>query len=143
MNRSVLFDSPFLLGFEHTRGLIERAAKAAAESYPPYNVEDRGDGGIRITLAVAGFTPDQLEVSVEDRQLTVAGRREDGAGRDAGRGDAFLHRGIAARGFIRSFVLADGMVVEEASLEHGLLHIDLNRPEPEKRVVKVPIRTRA
>jgi HSP20 family molecular chaperone IbpA len=146
MNRSVLFDSPFLLGFEHTRSLIERAAKAAAESYPPYNVEDRGDGGIRITLAVAGFSPDQLEVSVEDRQLTVAGRREDGAGRtngDAGRGDAFLHRGIAARGFIRSFVLADGMVVEEASLEHGLLHIDLNRPEPQKRVVKVPIRSRA
>jgi HSP20 family molecular chaperone IbpA len=145
MNRSVLFDSPFLLGFEHTRGLIERAAKAAAESYPPYNVEDRGDGGIRITLAVAGFTPDQLEVSVEDRQLTVAGRREDGAGRtgDAGRGDAFLHRGIAARGFIRSFVLADGMVVDEASLEHGLLHIDLSRPEPEKRVTRVPIRTRA
>jgi HSP20 family molecular chaperone IbpA len=146
MNRSVLFDSPFLLGFEHTRSLIERAAKAAAESYPPYNVEDRGDGGIRITLAVAGFTPEQLEVSVEDRQLTVVGRREDGAGRtngDVGRGDAFLHRGIAARGFIRSFVLADGMVVDEASLEHGLLHIDLNRPEPEKRVVKVPIRTRA
>ncbi|HEX2816626.1 MAG TPA: Hsp20 family protein [Phenylobacterium sp.] len=140
MNRSVLFDSPFLLGFEHTRGLIERAAKAAAESYPPYNVEDRGDGEIRITLAVAGFTPDQLEVSVEDRQLTVAGRREDSAGRPE---DAFLHRGIAARGFIRSFVLADGMVVEEASLEHGLLHIDLSRPEPEKRVLKVPIRTRA
>ena len=145
MNRSVLFDSPFLLGFEHTRSLIERAAKAAAESYPPYNVEDRGDGGIRITLAVAGFTPEQLEVSVEDRQLTVVGRREEGAGRngDAARGDAFLHRGIAARGFIRSFVLADGMVVDEASLEHGLLHIDLNRPEPEKRVVKVPIRSRA
>ena len=151
MNRSVLFDSPFLLGFEHTRGLIERAAKAAAESYPPYNVEDRGDGEIRITLAVAGFSPDQLEVSVEDRQLTVAGRREDGAatrplntaGGDTGRGDAFLHRGIAARGFIRSFVLADGMVVEDASLEHGLLHIDLSRPASERRVLKVPIRTRA
>src|SRR5450432_641981 len=145
MNRSVLFDSPFLLGFEHTRSLIERAAKAAAESYPPYNVEDRGDGEIRITLAVAGFTPDQLEVSVEDRQLTVAGRREDGAARtpNADRGDAFLHRGIAARGFIRSFVLADGMVVQEASLEHGLLHIDLARPEPERRVLKVPIRTRS
>ena len=140
MNRSVLFDSPFLLGFEHTRSLIERAAKAAAESYPPYNVEDRGDGGIRITLAVAGFTPDQLEVSVEDRQLTVAGRRD---GADARPEDAFLHRGIAARGFIRSFVLADGMAVEEASLEHGLLHIDLARPEPEKRVLRVPIRTRA
>jgi HSP20 family molecular chaperone IbpA len=133
------------LGFEHTRNLIERAAKAAAESYPPYNVEDRGDGGIRISLAVAGFSPDQLEVSVEDRQLTIAGRRDDNSARagDKGRGDAFLHRGIAARGFIRSFVLADGMVVEEASLEHGLLHIDLSRPEPEKRVLKVPIRTRA
>jgi HSP20 family molecular chaperone IbpA len=139
MNRSVLFDSPFLLGFEHTRSLIERAAKAAAESYPPYNVEDRGDGGIRITLAVAGFSPDQLEVTVEDRQLTVAGRRDDNAARPE---DAFLHRGIAARGFIRSFVLADGMVVEEASLEHGLLHIDLARPEPEKRLLKVPIQVR-
>ena len=140
MNRSVLFDSPFLLGFEHTRSLIERAQKAAAESYPPYNVEDRGDGGIRITLAVAGFSPDQLEVTVEDRQLTVAGRRDDNTARPE---DAFLHRGIAARGFIRSFVLADGMVVVEARLEHGLLHIDLCRPAPEKRVLKVPIRTGA
>ena len=148
MNRSILFDSPFLLGFEHTRGLIERAAKAAAESYPPYNVEDRGDGGLRITLAVAGFAPDQLEVTVEDRQLTIAGRREggrrEGARREGGTAppeDAFLHRGIAARGFIRSFVLADGMAVEAASLEHGLLHIDLARPEPERRVLKVPIRS--
>jgi HSP20 family molecular chaperone IbpA len=140
MNRSVLFDSPFLLGFEHTRSLIERAAKAAAESYPPYNVEGRGDGDIRITLAVAGFSPDQLEVTVEDRQLTVMGRRDGNAATPE---DSYLHRGIAARGFIRSFVLADGMVVEEASLEHGLLHIDLARPEPEKRVLKVPIRTRA
>ena len=137
MNRSIFFDSPFLLGFEHTRSLVERAAKAAAESYPPYNVEDRGDGGIRITLAVAGFTPDQLEVTVEDRQLVVAGRRDGQSGRPE---EAFLHRGIAARGFIRSFVLADGMVVEGAALEHGLLHIDLARPEPERRIVKVPIR---
>ena len=125
MNRSVLFDSPFLLGFEHTRSLVERAAKAAAESYPPYNVEDRGDGGIRITLAVAGFSPDQLEVNVEDRQLTVMGKRDGNAGRPE---DAFLHRGIAARGFIRSFVLADGIGVNETSHEHGLLHIDLARP---------------
>ena len=138
MNLSIIFDSPFLLGFEHTRSLIERAAKAAAESYPPYNVEDRGDGGLRITLAVAGFSPDQLEVTIEDRQLVVAGRRDGNAARPE---DAFLHRGIAARGFIRSFVLADGMEVEGALLEHGLLHIDLARPEPEKRVVKVPIRT--
>jgi HSP20 family molecular chaperone IbpA len=143
MNRSVLFDSPFLLGFEHTRSLIERAQKAAAESYPPYNVEDRGGpdhlGGIRITLAVAGFSPDQLEVIVEDRQLTVLGRRDDNVARPE---DAFLHRGIAARGFIRSFVLADGMVVEEASLEHGLLHIDLSRPEPEKRTLRIPIKAK-
>jgi len=138
MNRSILFDSPFLLGFEHTRNLIERAAKAAAESYPPYNVEDRGDGNLRITLAVAGFTPEQLSVTVEDRQLTIQGRRD---GDPAKSDEAFLHRGIAARGFIRSFVLADGMVVESASLAHGLLHIDLARPEPEKRITAVPIRT--
>ena len=137
MTRTLLFDSPFLLGFEHTRSLIERAAKAAAESYPPYNVEDLGDGALRITLAVAGFGPDQLEVTVEDRQLVVAGRRDGAAARPE---DAYLHRGIAARGFIRSFVLADGMVVNGATLEHGLLHIDLARPEPEKRIVKVPIR---
>ena len=137
MNRSILFDSPFLLGFEHTRTLIERAAKAAAESYPPYNVEDIGEGAIRITLAVAGFTPDQLAVTVEDRHLGVAGKRDE-AGQRAQ--DAFLHRGIAARGFLRSFVLADGMAVEAATLEHGLLHIDLIRPEPEKRVQSIPIR---
>ncbi|MFN3512324.1 MAG: Hsp20 family protein [Phenylobacterium sp.] len=135
MNRSMVFDSPFLLGFDHTRSLIERAAKAAAESYPPYNVEDRGAGALRITLAVAGFTPDQLQVTLEDRQLIVAGKRE-GAGEEA-----YLHRGIAARGFVRSFVLADGMVVSGASLEHGLLHIDLERPEPERRVQRIPIRT--
>jgi len=137
MNRSILFDSPFLLGFEHTRALVERAAKAAAESYPPYNVEDRGDGGIRITLAVAGFAPDQLEITVEDRQLVVAGKR-DGGGKSE---EAFLHRGIAARGFVRTFVLADGMEVDGAILEHGLLHIDLARPAPEMRIVKVPIRS--
>jgi HSP20 family molecular chaperone IbpA len=139
MNRSLIFDSPFLLGFEHTRSLIERAAKAAAESYPPYNVEDRGEGGLRITLAVAGFSPDQLSVTVEDRQLVLAGKRE---GHAAGKSeDAYLHRGIAARAFVRSFVLADGMVVDQATLEHGLLHIDLVRPEPEKQVQSIPIRT--
>src|SRR5580693_4083272 len=91
MNRTILFDSPFLLGFEHTRSLIERAAKAAAESYPPDNVEDAGDGRLRISLAVAGFSPDQLHVVVEDNQLTVAGRK-DGDGKDAD-DRAFLHRG--------------------------------------------------
>jgi HSP20 family molecular chaperone IbpA len=134
MNRPVLFDSPFLLGFEHTRMLIERAAKAAAESYPPYNVESLDDFRVRITLAVAGFAPDQLSVSVEDRQLVIAGKRD-------GEERAFLHRGIAARGFVRSFVLADGMEVEGASLEHGLLHVDVVRPEPARAVKQIPIRT--
>jgi len=137
MNRQVVFDSPFLLGFEHTRNLIERAAKAAAESYPPYNVEDKGEGALRITLAVAGFTPDSLHVTVEDRQLTIAGRREDAARSE----DAYLHRGIAARGFIRSFVLADGVEVDKALLEHGLLHIDLSRPEADRLVKRIPIQT--
>ncbi|MES2342736.1 MAG: Hsp20 family protein [Pseudomonadota bacterium] len=137
MTRSIVFDSPFLLGFEHTRSLIERAAKAAAESYPPYNVEERAGGGLRITLAVAGFTPDTLQVTMEDRQLVVAGKRED-AGKAE---DAYLHRGIAARGFIRSFVLADGVEVEKALLEHGLLHIDLARPEPDKLIKRIPIET--
>ena len=137
MNRSIVFDSPFLLGFEHTRSLIERAAKAAAESYPPYNVEERPGGGLRITLAVAGFTPDTLQVTMEDRQLVVAGKRDDGGKAE----DAYLHRGIAARGFVRSFVLADGVEVESALLEHGLLHIDLDRPEPDKLIKRIPIQT--
>ncbi len=138
MNRTILFDSPFLLGFEHTRALIERAAKAASESYPPYNVEDAGEGRVRITLAVAGFPPEQLHVVVEDNQLTVAGRRD---GEAQGADDrAFLHRGIAARGFLRTFVLADGMEVADAVLEHGLLHIDLVQPEPARRTKRIPIR---
>ena len=138
MNRSILFDSPFLLGFDRTRVLVERAAKAAAESYPPYNVEDAGDGRLRITLAVAGFAPDQLSVTVEDNQLVVSGKRDGEAGNGEER--AYLHRSIAARGFLRSFVLADGMEVEAAVLEHGLLHIDLLQKEPEKLVKRIPIR---
>ena len=136
MNRTLLFDSPFLLGFDHTRALIERAAKAAAEGYPPYNVEELGDGRVRITLAVAGFTPAQLEVTLEDNQLNIAGKRDGAEGERA-----FLHRGIAARGFLRSFILADGMEVEGAELEHGLLHISLFRPEPQRKVKQIPIRT--
>ncbi|MBA3810602.1 MAG: Hsp20 family protein [Caulobacteraceae bacterium] len=139
MDRLLVFDSPFLLGFEHTRALIERAAKAAAEGYPPYNVEDTADGKVRITLAVAGFAPDQLAVTVENRQLTVIGKR--GPQADPAQDRAFLHRGIAARGFTRSFVLADGMEVEGAVLEHGLLHIDASRPRPSQVVRNVPIRT--
>jgi HSP20 family molecular chaperone IbpA len=139
MNRTILFDSPFLLGFEHTRNLIERAAKAAGDGYPPYNVEDAGEGRVRITLAVAGFTPEQLSVSLDDRQLTVSGKREAEAGQGVDK--AYLHRGIAARSFVRSFVLAPGMEVEGALLEHGLLHVDLYRPEPVTQVKQIPIRT--
>jgi HSP20 family molecular chaperone IbpA len=132
--RTLVFDSPFLLGFEHTRSLIERAAKSATEGYPPYNVEQTGDDRIRISLAVAGFSPDQLHVTVEDRQLVIAGRRE-------GEDRAYLHRGIAARGFLRTFILADGMEVEGATLEHGLLHVDVMRPEPERTVKHISIKT--
>ena len=136
MSRSVIVDSPFLLGFEHTRSLIDRAAKIAAEGYPPYNVEAIGDDAVRITLAVAGFSPEQLSVTLEGRQLTIAGRRPGDASQDA----AYLHRGIAARGFTRAFVLADGLEVEGASVEHGLLHVDLKRPEAAQTIRQIPIR---
>lgn len=136
--RTLLFDSPFLLGFEHTRNQIERAAKVANEGYPPYNVEAQDTGTVRISLAVAGFSPDQLELLLEGRQLTIIGRREaQGETQDR----AYLHRGIAARGFVKAFVLADGMEVSDALLEHGLLHIDLFRPEPVNQVQKIPIRS--
>jgi len=138
MNRTLLFDSPFLLGFDHTRALIERAAKAAGEGYPPYHVEELESGGVRISLAVAGFTAAQLEVTLEDSQLNIVGRRDGGEGERA-----YLHRGIAARGFVRSFILADGLEVGGALLEHGLLHIDLFRPEPQRKVKQIPIRTAA
>ncbi len=140
MNRTLLFDSPFLLGFERTRLLVERAAKAAAESYPPYNVEETGEDRLRISLAVAGFSPDQLSVVVESNQLVVSGKREGEI--KAGEGErAYLHRGIAARSFLRSFVLAEGMEVEGAVLEHGLLHIDLLQLEPTKQVKRIPIKS--
>ena len=136
--RTLVFDGPYLLGFEHTRALIERVAKAATESYPPYNVEQLDDERIRISLAVAGFSAEQLTVALEDKQLIVTGRR-DGEASEVSAG-AFLHRGIAARGFIRNFVLADGMEVEGAVLEHGLLNIDVVRPEPERQIKHIPIR---
>lgn len=137
--RTILFDSPFLLGFDQTRALIDRAAKAANDSYPPYNVEQRGETEVRISLAVAGFTPDDLSVTLEGRQLTIAGKREPSG---EGEGEqAFLHRGIAARGFVRSFVLADGLEVEGATLEHGLLHVDMKRPDQAQAARRIPIRS--
>lgn len=135
--RTILFDSPFLLGFDHTRALIDRAARAATDSYPPYNVEQRGEHSVRITLAVAGFGPDDLAITLEGRQLTIAGKREPSGKAD----QAFLHRGIAGRGFVRSFVLADGLEIDEAKLEHGLLHVDMSRPEDLPTARRIPIAT--
>lgn len=133
--RTILFDSPFLLGFDHTRALIDRAARAAADSYPPYNVEQIGQHAVRISLAVAGFGPDDLAITLEGRQLIIAGKREAADPE----GQAFLHRGIAGRGFVRSFVLADGLDVDLARLEHGLLHVDLSRPEDLPAIRRIPI----
>lgn len=135
MSRLPPFDNPLLLGFEPTRALIERAARTVVETYPPYNVEDLGEGGVRIILAVAGFAANQLEIAVEANQLTVTGRREAEEER------AFLHRGIAARGFVRGFVLADGMEVGKAWLDHGLLHIEATRPKPRDGVRRIAIQT--
>jgi HSP20 family molecular chaperone IbpA len=135
MNRHTTFGSPYLLGFEHLERLLERTAHTAGESYPPYNIEASEDGGIRITLAVAGFSKEELSVTEEDRQLVVRGRQADAEGK------TFLHRGIAARQFLRSFVLADGIEVTAAALENGLLKIDLARKQVQPSVRVVDIKT--
>jgi HSP20 family molecular chaperone IbpA len=137
MNRNVYFNSPFLLGFEHLDRLLERTAKAAGDGYPPYNIEQAADDRLRITLAVAGFSPDELSVTVEDRQLFIKGKQNDSTDRN------FLHRGIAARQFQRSFVLAEGIEVTGAELSNGLLTVELKRPKPESVVRNVEIRTGA
>jgi HSP20 family molecular chaperone IbpA len=136
MNRSATFNSPFLLGFEHLERLLERTAKSSGDGYPPYNIEQHGPDRLRITLAVAGFAPEDLSVTIEDKQLVIRGKQADGEARD------FLHRGIAARQFQRSFVLADGIEVTGAELEHGLLAIELTRPETESVIRKIAIRSK-
>jgi HSP20 family molecular chaperone IbpA len=130
--------SPFLLGFDEIERELDRVTKAA-DGYPPYNIErlsrdDRDPERLRITLAVAGFTLDQLEVSVEENQLVIRGRQTDDKTRK------FIHRGIAARQFQRTFVLADGMEVLRADLKNGLLSIDLARPEPARIVRAISIK---
>jgi len=135
MTRNAYFNSPFLLGFEHLDRLLERTAKAAGDGYPPYNIEQSSDDSLRITLAVAGFAPDELHVTVEDRQLVIKGKQSDAADR------TFLHRGIAARQFQRSFVLAEGIEVTGADLRNGLLTVELTRPKAEPTVKTVEIRT--
>lgn len=137
MPRAPLFSSPLLLGFEGIEQLLERASKNA-EGYPPYNIErlatdEEEPARLRITLAVAGFADNEIEVTVEDNELSVSGRQEDDSDRD------YLHRGIAARQFQRKFVLADGMEVAGAELKDGLLTIDLVRLEPERKIKRIPI----
>ena len=125
---------PYLLGFDQLERLVERTAKAGSEGYPPFNIEQSGENAYRITLAVAGFREEDLAITVEDRQLLVRGRQGE---EDAGR--IYLHRGIAARAFQRSFVLAEGVEVAGAALENGLLHIDLKRAVPEPVVQTIRI----
>ena len=133
MNRTLL-NSPLLLGFEHIERLLERNGKT--ESYPPYNIEHTNDEHLKITLAVAGFAAEDLSVSVEDNQLVIRGRLDNN-----GEDKTFLHRGIATRQFQRSFVLADGIEVLGAELNHGLLTIELERPRAENAVKTIPIRS--
>lgn len=133
MSKISLGAHPYLLGFDQLERLAERAAKGA-EGYPPYNIEHITPDGFRITLAVAGFGEKDLSVTTEDRQLVIRGKMADADG-----DRVFLHRGIAARAFQRSFVLADGVEVVSALMENGLLHIDLKRVAPQQVVQTIPI----
>lgn len=139
MTRMSLFSSPFLLGFDEIEARLERLAKGA-DGYPPYNIErlagNDGEERFRISIAVAGFTADELDVVREEGQLTIVGRQSDESGRE------FLHRGIATRQFQRTFLLADGMQVEGAELQDGLLVVSLVRPQSEKAAQRIEIRTR-
>ncbi|MGL4728032.1 MAG: Hsp20 family protein [Bosea sp. (in: a-proteobacteria)] len=141
MTRTPSLSHPFMLGFDEIERALDRVAKAATDGYPPYNIERLPREGseperLRITLAVAGFTREELDVALEENQLTIRGRQQDDKTRQ------YLHRGIAARQFQRSFLLAEGMEVMGAELANGLLSIDLVRPEPERLIRKVAITSR-
>lgn len=135
MTKMTLGSHPYLLGFEQLERLMERTAKSGNDGYPPFNIEQTSDWSYRITLAVAGFSESDLAITVEDRQLVIRGRQKDDS-----EGRIFLHRGIAARQFQRSFVLAEGVEVGEAVMENGLLHVDLSRVEPETVVQTIKIK---
>ena len=135
MTKLTLGAHPYLLGFEQLERLVERTAKTGNDGYPPYNIEQTSETSYRITLAVAGFREEDLSITVEDRQLVIRGRQSD-----EGQDRVFLHRGIAARQFQRSFVLAEGVDVGEAVMENGLLHVDLTRHVPETVVQTVRIK---
>lgn len=138
MSRLSVFSSPLLLGFDDIERMLDRATKTGGDGYPPYNIEKlpRAEGEaerLRIVLAVAGFSRDELDVTVEENQLVIRGRQKEDETR------AYLHRGIAARQFARSFVLADGMEVTGARLENGLLELNLERPEPRRLIRRIQI----
>ena len=135
MTKLALGTHPFLLGFDQLERLVERTAKSGNDGYPPYNIEQTSDHSYRISLAVAGFGEGDLSITVEDSQLVVRGKQADD-----GEGRYFLHRGIAARQFQKTFVLADGVEVGEASMENGLLHIDLNRSVPDTVIQTIKIK---
>lgn len=135
MTRVSLFSSPFLLGFEPFERAIDRIAKSASDGYPPYNVESLTENRLRITIAVAGFAPEDLAVELEGSTLVVRGKQGEQSER------VFLHRGIAARQFQRSFVLAEGIEVTGAALDNGLLHVELERPSVEPQVRSIAIRS--
>ena len=134
MTKLTLGSHPYMLGFEQLERLLERSAKSGNEGYPPFNIEQTSQNSYRITLAVAGFGDEDLAITVEDRQLVIRGRQSDD-----GENRVFLHRGIAARQFQRSFVLADGVEVGEAVMENGLLHVDLTRAQLETVVQTIKI----
>ena len=136
MTKMTLASYPHMLGFEQLERLLERTTKSGNDGYPPYNIEQTSDHSYRITLAVAGFAEADLAITVEDRQLVIRGRQTDDS-----EGRVYLHRGIAARQFQRSFVLADGVDVGEATMENGLLHIDLSRAVPDSVVHTIQIKT--
>lgn len=141
MTRVPTLNSPFLLGFDDIERALDRVARAGSDGYPPYNIErlprsETRPEVLRITLAVAGFTQDQLEVTLEERQLLIRGRQIEDRER------VYLHRGIAARQFQRAFLLAEGMQVLGADLSNGLLCIDLARPEPDRVIQKINISVR-
>lgn len=134
MTRMQSLNSPLLLGFEHLERILDHVSKSSAEGYPPYNIEQIGENGLRITIAVAGFAMEDLAVTLEDNQLVIRGRKSE---EEEGR--VYLHRGIASRQFHRSFVLAEGIEVSGASLDNGLLRIDLRRRVPEPEIRTIPI----
>lgn len=130
-----IFNSPFLLGFDQFERTVDRISKLSSDSYPPYNIEQTSPNGIRITVAVAGFKKNELDVSLEGNQLQIRGVKEEDD-----RERIFIHRGIATRQFQRNFVLADGIEVREASMDNGLLYVDLSQPINNDQSVKIEIK---